>query len=294
MNNQPQPPESPQSVPPAQPPAPMSAPPMQQQPAMPPQMPVKKGLSKGALWGIIGGSVGFLLLIVVIVVVLLLNMGPSKEDYRQAVSWMNDESSKLNSLQYSSVRNPEAYKETVNSAIKSRDELNDKLSKSKIMHDKDVKEAYDKYKKAYDVAKPEMEGLSQYVEVYSEVRKKCDNVFYLGHISKKPDEVDKEVSQKYGDCTSLMQKLSKSNNSNVANFGKEWSDYYTSLKKYYVEYARAYASGNFSARPRRPIEPSTTGYTLITNASRKVTDSGMDRYYNDFSSVVNQKLTALR
>ena len=87
-----------------------------------------------------------------------------------------------------------------------------------------------------------------------------------------------------------MQKLSKSNNSNVANFGKEWSDYYTSLKKYYVEYARAYTSGNFSARPRRPIEPSTTGYTLITNASRKVTDSGMDRYYNDFSSVVNQKI----
>ena len=36
MNNQPQPPESPQSVPPAQPPVPMSAPPMQQQPAMPP------------------------------------------------------------------------------------------------------------------------------------------------------------------------------------------------------------------------------------------------------------------
>lgn len=294
MNNQPQPPESPQPVPPVQQPAPAATPSMQQ-PAMPPQMPVKKGLSKGVLWGIIGGSIGFFLLIIAVVVVLILNIGPSKDDYRQAISWINKDSSELNGFRSSSsMRNPEAYKETVNRVIKSRDELNDKLSKSRIMRDKDVREAYDKYKKAYDVAKPEIESLSQYVDVYSKVSKKCDNIFYFGYISRKPDEVDKEVDQKYGDCTSFLQQLSKSENSNIASYGKEWSDYYASLKKYYVGYSRAYADGNFSARPSRPTRPSTTGYTLISNAGRKINDSGMDRYFNDFSSIVNQKLAAMR
>ena len=295
MSDQPQPPKPPKAPQQSVSPSGQNPVPQQAQPGapVPAQAPAgSKGLSKGALWGIIGGSVGFLLLIIIVVLVLLLNIGPSKDDYRQAASWMTYENSTLNGLRTSSMRDPVMYKEAVNRAVRSREELNEKLSKSKIMRDKDVKEAYERYKRAYDIAKPEMEKLPKYVDAYNETSRKCSRIYYLGYISKSPEEVDKDFSQRYGACTAALTKLRESDDSDLANYGKEWSDYYVSLKKYYVEFARAYSERNFSARPTRPTQPTTTSYTLINGVARKITDSNMDRYYRDFSNVINRKLAS--
>ncbi|QWQ32376.1 hypothetical protein KOY48_00535 [Candidatus Minimicrobia naudis] len=49
-------------------------------------MPPKKKMSKGAIWGIIGGIIGLIIIIIGVVLAIIFLSGPSKEDYKDAVS----------------------------------------------------------------------------------------------------------------------------------------------------------------------------------------------------------------
>ena len=256
------------------------------QPAAPSVSPVqKKGLSPSVLWSIIGGAVALVILIVTIIVVAVFFSGPSQKDFQEARKWISADSRTTSSLR--SVTDPDDYKEKLDDMLESRNELHQKLSSSPIMRDSEVKEAYDKYIKEYDLIKPELESMAKYIDDVSDYYETCRRTSYISYVNKTSAEVEKEFDSKYSSCLNTLTKLSKADNEAIASYAKSWLEYYDSLKKYYSAIAQRYSNRDYSSSmPSYPRMPSSSISSAIFT---KISDSETDDYYRDFVAIVNRK-----
>ena len=140
------------------------------------QMPPKKK-SKGVLWGIIGGVIGLIIIIVGIVLAIVFLSGPSKADYKDAVSLVSQMKLPESKDIFKDVKKSDDYEEVINKVINSADEAHAKFASNKVFKDIEVKEAYDKYLKVWnDEAKPYL----KYVGIFNKegVRVKSILLFF--------------------------------------------------------------------------------------------------------------------
>lgn len=82
--------------------------------------------------------------------------------------------------------------------------------------------------------------------------------------------------------------MEKSSNSKVSEFAKKMLEYYSSLKKYYVDVAKRYSSKDFSSSyPKFPKFPS--GSSLVSSISKGTDMKALDDSYNDFKNILEEK-----
>ena len=256
-NNKPQTPPQPQfQQAPQQPQAQQPQPQQQfpQQPVMgtPYQMPPKKKMSKGALWGIIGGSIGLIILVIGVVLAVILLSGPSKEDYKDLLSQFTGLDLKISFLSEGNEKN---IKPETDKMVEKVDDLNKKMSSHRALKDKDVKEAYDKYIDSWN------NGAKEYIEfvgAYTEYNfsKTCSLPSGLsGYIREAKDEVAEYYDSKMKDCMDYLDKMSKSDNKTVSEYGKNLKKYYTEIRQYILDAVKYIKNNREGTPPKAPKHP---------------------------------------
>ncbi len=225
-----------------------------QQPVMgtPYQMPPKKKMSKGALWGIIGGSIGLIILVIGVVLAVILLSGPSKEDYKDLLSQVT--SLDLNSSLVSGDIKKNIKAET-DKMVEKVDDLNKKMSSHRALKDKDVKEAYDKYIDSWN------NGAKEYIEfvgAYTEYNfsKTCLLPKGInGYIRAAKDEVAEYYDSNMKGCMDYLDKMSKSDNKTVSEYGKNVKKYYTELRQYIIDAVKYIKNNREGTPPKAPKHP---------------------------------------
>ena len=273
-NNKPQVPPQPQFQ--QAPQHPQVQQPQPQQPVIgtPYQMPPKKKMSKGAAWGIIGGIVGLVVIILGVVLAVLLLSGPSKADYKDLLSQFTglDVGDAFISENGAGARNT---KDKIYKAIEKINDLNKKMSSHRALRDKDVKAAYDKYVDSWN------NGAREYLDFLAiltedKTYEKCKSP----DVSKYLRESKENFETK--DCIDYLDKMSKSENKLASKYGKDWKNYYTEMKQYYVaivEYAK-----NTKSRSSLPKAPKTPKIDFNTDAVEK-----WKKAIDDFEKVLEEK-----
>ena len=225
-----------------------------QQPVMgtPYQMPPKKKMSKGALWGIIGGSIGLIILVIGVVLAVILLSGPSKEDYKDLLSQVT--SLDLNSSLVSGDIKKNIKAET-DKMVEKVDDLNKKMSSHRALKDKDVKEAYDKYIDSWN------NGAKEYIEfvgTYTEYNfsKTCLVPKGInGYIRAGKDEAVEYYDSNMKGCMDYLDKMSKSDNKTVSEYGKNLKKYYTELRQYIIDVVKYIKNNREGTPPEAPKHP---------------------------------------
>lgn len=225
-----------------------------QQPIMgtPYQMPPKKKMSKGALWGIIGGSIGLIILVIGVVLAVILLSGPSKEDYKDLLSQFTGLDLKISFLSEGNEKN---IKPETDKMVEKVDDLNKKMSSHRALKDKDVKEAYDKYIDSWNNgAKEYIEFVGAYTE-YS-FNKACSKPSGInGYIRAGKDEVAEYYDSKMKGCMDYLDKMSKSDNKTVSEYGKNLKEYYTEIRQYLLDAVKYVKSNREGTPPKAPKHP---------------------------------------
>ena len=225
-----------------------------QQPVMgtPYQMPPKKKMSKGALWGIIGGIIGLTITIVGVVLAVILLSGPSKEDYKDLLSQFTSIDLKSSFVSDNSKKNIKAETDKMVGKV---DDLNKKMSSHRALKDKEVKEAYDKYIDSWN------NGAKEYIEfvgAYTEYNfsKTCSLPSGLsGYIREAKDEVAEYYDSKMKDCMDYLDKMSKSDNKTVSEYGKNLKKYYTEIRQYILDAVKYIKNNREGTPPKAPKHP---------------------------------------
>ena len=225
-----------------------------QQPVMgtPYQMPPKKKMSKGAMWGIIGGIIGLTITIVGVVLAVILLSGPSKEDYKDLLSQFTGIDLKSSFVSGNSKKNIKAETDKM---VEKVDDLNKKMSSHRALKDKDVKEAYDKYIDSWNNgAKEYIEFVGAYTE-YS-FNKACSKPSGInGYIRAGKDEVAEYYDSKMKDCMDYLDKMSKSDNKTVSEYGKNLKKYYTEIRQYILDAVKYIKNNREGTPPKAPKHP---------------------------------------
>ncbi len=284
-NNKPQTPPQPQFQQAPQQPQVQQPQPQQQfpqQPVMgtPYQMPPKKKMSKGAMWGIIGGIIGLVVIIVGVVLAVLLLSGPSKADYKDLLSQFTgfDINNAFISKSSTGTKNRKA---EIDDTIGKIDDLNKKMGSHKALRDKDVKAAYDKYVDSWN------NGAREYLEFLvilteDKTYEKCKSPDVSKYLRESKENFEKRLDSETKDCIDYLDKMSKSENKLASKYGKDWKNYYTEMKQYYVaivEYAKNTKSR--SSLPKAPKTPKTDFNTDAVEKWKKAID--------DFEKVLEEK-----
>ena len=279
-NNKPQTPPQPQFQ--QAPQQPQAQQPQPQQPVMgtPYQMPPKKKMSKGAMWGIIGGIIGLVVIIVGVVLAVLLLSGPSKADYKDLLSQFTgfDINNAFISKSSTGTKNRKA---EIDDTIGKIDDLNKKMGSHKALRDKDVKAAYDKYVDSWN------NGAREYLEFLvilteDKTYEKCKSPDVSKYLRESKENFEKRLDSETKDCIDYLDKMSKSENKLASKYGKDWKNYYTEMKQYYVaivEYAKNTKSR--SSLPKAPKTPKTDFNTDAVEKWKKAID--------DFEKVLEEK-----
>ena len=284
-NNKPQVPPQPQFQQAPQQPQVQQPQPQQQfsqQPVMgtPYQIPPKKKMSKGAMWGIIGGIIGLVVIIVGVVLAVLLLGGPSKADYKDLLSQFTgfDINNAFISKSNTGTKNRKA---EIDETIGKIDDLNKKMGSHKALRDKDVKAAYDKYLDSWN------NGAREYLEFLvilteDKTYEKCKSPDVSKYLRESKENFEKRLDSETKDCIDYLDKMSKSENKLASKYGKDWKNYYTEMKQYYVaivEYAKNTKSR--SSLPKAPKTPKTDFNTDAVEKWKKAID--------DFEKVLEEK-----
>jgi len=216
------------------------------------QMPPKKKMSKGALWGIIGGIIGLTITIVGVVLAVILLSGPSKEDYKDLLSQFTGIDLKSSFVSGNSKKNIKAETDKM---VEKVDDLNKKMSSHRALKDKEVKEAYDKYIDSWN------NGAKEYIEfvgAYTEYNfsKTCSLPSGLnGYIREAKDEVAEYYDSKMKDCMDYLDKMSKSDNKTVSEYGKNLKKYYTEIRQYILDAVKYIKNNREGTPPKAPKHP---------------------------------------
>ena len=284
-NNKPQTPPQPQFQQAPQQPQVQQPQPQQQfpqQPVMgtPYQMPPKKKMGKGAMWGLIGGIIGLVVIIVGVVLAVLLLSGPSKADYKDLLSQFTgfDINNAFISKSSTGTKNRKA---EIDDTIGKIDDLNKKMGSHKALRDKDVKAAYDKYVDSWN------NGAREYLEFLvilteDKTYEKCKSPDVSKYLRESKENFEKRLDSETKDCIDYLDKMSKSENKLASKYGKDWKNYYTEMKQYYVaivEYAKNTKSR--SSLPKAPKTPKTDFNTDAVEKWKKAID--------DFEKVLEEK-----
>ena len=279
-NNKPQVPPQPQFQ--QAPQQPQVQQPQPQQPVIgtPYQMPPKKKMSKGAAWGIIDGIVGLVVIIVGVVLAVLLLSGPSKADYKDLLSQFTglDVGDAFISENGAGTKNT---KDKIYKAIEKINDLNKKMSSHRALRDKDVKAAYDKYVDSWN------NGAREYLEFLvilteDKTYEKCKSPDVSKYLRESKENFEKRLDSETKDCIDYLDKMSKSENKLASKYGKDWKNYYTEMKQYYVaivEYAK-----NTKSRSSLPKAPKTPKIDFNTDAVEK-----WKKAIDDFEKVLEEK-----
>ena len=279
-NNKPQTPPQPQFQQAPQQPQPQQQFPQQPVMGTPYQMPPKKKMSKGAMWGIIGGIIGLVVIIVGVVLAVLLLSGPSKADYKDLLSQFTgfDINNAFISKSSTGTKNRKA---EIDETIGKIDDLNKKMGSHKALRDKDVKAAYDKYLDSWN------NGAREYLEFLvilteDKTYEKCKSPDVSKYLRESKENFEKRLDSETKDCIDYLDKMSKSENKLASKYGKDWKNYYTEMKQYYVaivEYAKNTKSR--SSLPKAPKTPKTDFNTDAVEKWKKAID--------DFEKVLEEK-----
>ena len=279
-NNKPQTPPQPQFQQAPQQPQPQQQFPQQPVMGTPYQMPPKKKMSKGAMWGIIGGIIGLVVIIVGVVLAVLLLSGPSKADYKDLLSQFTgfDINNAFISKSNTGTKNRKA---EIDETIGKIDDLNKKMGSHKALRDKDVKAAYDKYLDSWN------NGAREYLEFLvilteDKTYEKCKSPDVSKYLRESKENFEKRLDSETKDCIDYLDKMSKSENKLASKYGKDWKNYYTEMKQYYVaivEYAKNTKSR--SSLPKAPKTPKTDFNTDAVEKWKKAID--------DFEKVLEEK-----
>ena len=253
------------------------------------QMPPKKGLSKGALWAIIGGSIAGIVTIILIIVAVVLLSGPSKSDYRSLAALVSSFDS--SSAAVTSSSSAEGYKEQINDLIKQADDYHKKIADHKAMKDKDLKAAYDSYLKDWDETKKKLLSTAEFAEAYINYGKNCTDLYFSTYTNRFGEEMGKLFDEKTSDCTSALDKMSKSSDSAVSKYAKEMKEYLKSLRSYYVELANRNTNKDYSSPyPKFPQCPKTSLSSTTTELSSSL--NKMKSSYRNFKRLINEKINS--
>lgn len=222
------------------------------------QMPPKK--SKGVLWGIIGGVIGLIIIIVGIVLAILFLSGPSKSDYKDAVSLVSQMKLPESKDIFKDVKKSDDYEEVINKVINSADEAHAKFASNKVFKDIEVKEAYDKYLKVWnDEAKPYL----KYVGIFNKegAYRKCKVPNPNKYFEKSKDEIEQDFDSVMKSCTNALDNMIKSDNDIAKKYGEDLKKHYAEMKQYYVaavayrqDYVRTKGQTSLSL-PKVPTTP---------------------------------------
>ena len=253
-----------------------------QQPIMgtPYQMPPKKKMSKGAKWGIIGGIIGLVVIILGVVLAVLLLSGPSKADYKDLLSQFTglDVGDAFISENSAGTKNT---KDKIYKAIEKINNLNKKMSSHKALRDKDVKAAYDRYVDSWN------NGAREYLDFLvilteDKTYEKCKSPDVSKYLRESKENFEERLDSETKDCIDYLDKMSKSENKLASKYGKDWKNYYTEMKQYYVaivEYAK-----NTKSRSSLPKAPKTPNTDFNTDAVEK-----WKKAIDDFEKVLEEK-----
>lgn len=221
-------------------------------------MPPKKK-SKGVLWGIIGGVIGLIIIIVGIVLAIVFLSGPSKADYKDAVSLVSQMKLPEYKDIFKDVKKSDDYEEVINKVINSADEAHAKFASNKAFKDKDVKEAYDKYLKVWnDEAKPYL----KYVGIFNKegAYRKCKVPNPNKYFEKSKDEIEQDFDSVMKSCTNALDNMIKSDNDIAKKYGEDLKKHYAEMKQYYVAataYRQDYIRTNGKTSLSSPKVPTT-------------------------------------
>lgn len=258
------------------PPVPQPQQPLQQGVPMQP----KKGLSKGALWGIIGGSIGLIVIVVGIVLAVIFLGGPSKADYQEAAKTLKEfDGNSLNSALKSS--NADNAKKLIEEAVGRADSMMKKLDSSKIMRDEETKKSFGEYKTAYEKVRPNMLAIASLIGDMKDFSKKC-SPSYFSYIGKPADEVRKLYDEKMSGCYQLLDNITKSEQKEVQDFGKQMKEYYKALGDFFV----ARANKDYSVQAPRL---SSGRSNPLSKFAKKIQESNLQKHEKDFVNLVKEK-----
>ena len=261
-------------------PTPNQVPP-QPTPGMPYQMPPKKKMSKGALWGIIGGSIGLIILIVGIVLAVIFLGGPSKADYKDLISQINDfNSDALREVKSSS--NGGNLQDGINKSIERTDEQHKKIESHKALRDKELKDVYDKYNNTWkNDTKPYFQYLALIAGKRSEFSNKCQRRNKIKFMDKTKAEIEQSFDSVMKECIELVDETSNSDNKFAAEYGNNLKNYFAEVKQFYVKLAEYNKTGKLSLRPDVPKPPIVNGKENLVRDLRN--------NYNDFKKLLEKK-----
>lgn len=257
------------------------------QPA-PYQMPPKKGLSKGALWGIIGGSIGLVVVIIGIVLAIVLLGGPTKEDYRTALGYMqNADIQKVDDLLGNDSEDAEKKTEEFITKVNG---YFDKLGAEKAMRDGEVKKAFEAYKQEWENSKPIFKSLVAVAASYNTVRTECKSS-YVSYVGKTGEQYGAEFDSKNKECLKALESVKNSSISEVSDYAKEQINYIKELRAYGVAMANRSANKDYSSpSPTFPKYPSSSSLsTALMNEQKKIK---LDDRERDLMTLLSNKANA--
>ena len=272
------------------------------------QMPPKKKLSKGALWGIIGGAIAFILIIVAVVLAVIFLGGPSKADYAEARTQMNEVRSKYNSLSLKS-RSSSRQLSYRNSSSTADNDLKDALDEYKkavadlenlkALKDKEVKEKYDAYIKQNEIFVAWIDGIIGSSDTLKKAGESCSSSAANQVLRSDFSNIGNAYRSAIGPCKDDLKELSKSKNTVLAAYGKKLLSVYEEQQKMIEDLQAAYIAKDQSEFNRisgeigkQASEFSGISAEFSKSLSDKAEDAEVKDELNDLGKLVTDKANA--
>ena len=224
------------------------------QPGNIPQQPQFSGnqllANKKLLYGLIAGAVGIVLLIIIIIIVVVQSAPPTRKDLQDAQMLIQTHSRTETQL-----LRPFSRSQMIDTKalINNRKELISKLGSSRAIHDKDIKLAYETYKRETDRLATALDKLPSYYPAVITFAKDCADSSALSRQNKElmfrnsdgsiraDSDIEKDFNKVYGSCVDQAKKLQSVNdNDGARKVGTEYTKYYQEVKSFHLKAAQYY------------------------------------------------------
>ncbi|MFZ1812212.1 MAG: hypothetical protein WAU02_01635 [Candidatus Saccharimonadales bacterium] len=252
---------------------------------------------------IIGAVVGVVALVGVVLYLTMFS-GPSKQDYQQAKTYMEDihtKYSKLGSevsnlMDVSGSSSSTAGPETVQTALMDYQAATMKIKSSKVYRDGDVKKAYDTFMNKNDKFIAFMDQFIDSTDALTTTSNECSRVDTSTLSKSTPDTMLQYYDESVSGCTDSLKTLAKVPNAQMAAFGASMSTHYADLRAVVADMVTAAKAKNATGLSSAQSKFGTVLSDIRTTSQKFQTDLGkaMDEIdvkdaANDLIDVLNKK-----